>query len=300
MFHNETIETYPENDRFVKLTVRDSVFGDLFHNRKYLLKLYQALHPEDDTITEDDFTDVTIRNVLVNDLYNDLGCIVRGKLIILCECQSKWTCNIIIRALLYLARTYQLYFKEHDVDLYSRKKVFIPKPELYVIYIGDETNKPEEISLAQEFFNCEEIAIDVKVKVISESDSTNIIKQYIVFSKLYAEQRRKFGRTREAIIETIRICKDRDILKEYLESREKEVIDIMLALFDEQEVYETHFRSLEKEFEEKGLEKGIEQGREEIVINAFNNGNSPEQIAVFTGIPLLKVQEMIKSYKENL
>ncbi len=30
-----------------KRTVRDSVFVDLFQDKKYLLKLYQTLHPED-------------------------------------------------------------------------------------------------------------------------------------------------------------------------------------------------------------------------------------------------------------
>ena len=206
-----------ERDDFVKHTVRDSVFEDLFHNKKYLRQLYQVLHPEDDTVTENDFTDVTIRNVLVNELYNDLGCMVRGKLIILCECQSRWTLNIIIRALLYMARSYQLYFQEQGTDLYGTRKVFLPKPELYVIYIGDEQNKPSEISLAEEFFDGSEAAIDVKVKVVCENDSSGIINQYIVFSKVYGEQQKKYGRTRKAILETIKICKDRNILKEYLE-----------------------------------------------------------------------------------
>ena len=56
-----------------KLTIRDSVFSDLFRDKRYLLKLYQALHPEDTETTEDDLVDVTIQNVLTNDLYNDLG-----------------------------------------------------------------------------------------------------------------------------------------------------------------------------------------------------------------------------------
>ncbi|MBQ7563966.1 MAG: hypothetical protein IJT16_08255 [Lachnospiraceae bacterium] len=261
-----------ERDDFVKHTVRDSVFGDLFRNKKYLRQLYQALHPEDNTVTEDDFTDVTIRNVFVNELYNDLGCMVRGKLIILCECQSRWTLNIIIRALLYMARSYQLYFQEQGTDLYGTRKVFLPKPELYVIYIGDEQNRPTEISLAEEFFDGAEAAIDVKVKVVCESDGTDIINQYIVFSKVYGEQQKKYGRTRKAILEAIKICKDRNILKEYLESREKEVVDIMLALFDEQEVYETHFKSLEREFEEKGWKKGLKEGHAEGVKEGREEG----------------------------
>ncbi len=149
----DTQNFYAEQNNYVKFAVKDSVFSDLFHNKRYLVQLYQALHPEDTTVTESDLTDVTIRNVFVNDIFNDLGYMVRGKLIILAEAQTTWTANIIIRALLYMARSYQLYFKEHDVNLYSGTKVKLPKPELYVIYAGDEKNKPSEISLTEEFFN---------------------------------------------------------------------------------------------------------------------------------------------------
>ena len=48
------------------------------------------------------------------------------------------------------------------------------------------------------------------------------------------------GRTREAVLETIRICKDRKILKEYLEGREKEVVDIMMTLFDQEYAVERY------------------------------------------------------------
>ena len=42
--------------------------------------------------------------------------------------------------------------------------------------------------------------------------------------------------TQTAITETIRICKDKNILKEYLENHEKEVIDIMVTLYSQEEV----------------------------------------------------------------
>ena len=53
------------------------------------------------------------------------------------------------------------------------------------------------------------------------------------FTKVYNEQGKIHGRTEQGVRETIRICKDKNVLKEYLESREKEVIDMMVALFDE-------------------------------------------------------------------
>ena len=48
----------------MKRTIKDSVFTNLFQDKKYLLQLYKALHPEDTDITEDKLTDITIKNVL--------------------------------------------------------------------------------------------------------------------------------------------------------------------------------------------------------------------------------------------
>ncbi len=69
-------------------TAKSSVFLDLFQNKSYLLKLYKTLHPEDTTATEDSLTDVTIENVLTDNLYNDLGFLVGNRLMILIEAQS--------------------------------------------------------------------------------------------------------------------------------------------------------------------------------------------------------------------
>ena len=42
---------------------------NLFQDKSYLLKLYKTLHPEDTAATEDSLTDVTIENVLTDNLY---------------------------------------------------------------------------------------------------------------------------------------------------------------------------------------------------------------------------------------
>ena len=36
-----------------KRKIKDSVFTNLFQDKKYLLQLYKALHPEDTDVTED-------------------------------------------------------------------------------------------------------------------------------------------------------------------------------------------------------------------------------------------------------
>ena len=108
----------------------------------------------------------------------------------------------------------------------------MPKPELYVIYTGNKGRKPDTISLSQEFFDGADIDIEIKAKVIDESDKDNIINEYIVFCKAFNEQIKEHGMTKQAVTETIRICKDRNILKQYLSSKEVEVARNCLQITD--------------------------------------------------------------------
>lgn len=227
----------------IKRTVKDSVFTDLFGHSKYLLSLYQALHPEDIAVKESDLQTVTLENIFTDDIYNDLGFVKGNKLMVLVEAQSTWTANIIIRALEYLVNSYRRYFTDNGMDLYKSKKIELPRPELYVIYTGGRKTRPDQITLSEEFFGGEKTAVEVTVKMIYDSRKGDIIHQYIAFTKVLDEQVKLYGRTKKAVHETIRICKDADILKEYLEARESEVVDIMMQLYDQEEVMRTYVAS---------------------------------------------------------
>lgn len=224
------------NSEETKQTIKDSVFTDLFGDSKYLLQLYQSLHPEDTEVKESDLSTVTLENIFTDDIYNDLGFIKGDKLMVLVEAQSTWTANIIIRALEYMVNSYRRYFTDNDMNLYKSKKVKLPKPELYVIYTGNRKTHPEEITLSEEFFGGEKVAVEVTVKMIYDGRKGDIIYQYVAFTKILDEQVKLYGRTKRAIQEAIQICKDENILKEYLESRESEVVDIMMQLYDKEEV----------------------------------------------------------------
>lgn len=84
----EVKDTASTQEVKAKRTIKDSVFSDLFQNKKYLLQLYKTLHPEDEEATEDSLSDVTIENVLTDNLYNDLGFVANNRLMILIEAQS--------------------------------------------------------------------------------------------------------------------------------------------------------------------------------------------------------------------
>lgn len=229
-----------------KRTAKNSVFLDLFQDKKNLLKLYKTLHPEDTDVTEDTLDIVTIDNVLTDNLYNDLGIMVgNNRLLLLLEAQASWTVNILIRILLYLAQSYHEYFERTSQSLYKSKKVKMPKPELYVIFTGNKGRKPDTISLSKEFFDGADIDIEVKAKVIYESETEDIINQYIIFCKVFDEQRKLYGMTEQTVRETIRICKDRNVLKEYLMNREVEVVTIMMSLFNDEQIMKTYWKDME-------------------------------------------------------
>ena len=66
--------------------------------------------------------------------------------------------------------------------------------------------------------------------------------------------------TKQAVTETIRICKDRNILKQYLSSKEVEVVTIMMSLFDDEQIMRTYTKDIEKETERKSAERMIKDG----------------------------------------
>ncbi len=270
-----------------KRKIKDSVFTNLFQDKKYLLQLYRALHPEDCDVTEDEIADITIKHVLTDADYNDLGFSVGNRLMVLVESQSTWTTNIIIRALMYLIQTYHDYFKRTNQNLYGSKKVMIPKPELYMIYTGDRKNIPDSISLSNEFFYGDRISIDAEVKVLYQENEKDIIGQYIIFSKVYNEQRKLYGNTKQSVTETIRICKSRNVLKEYLENKEQEVVDIMMTLFDDEQILKAYV----KDIKDNTAQETARKTEREMAERMIKKGKMPlEEIADY--VPTLSLAEL--------
>ncbi len=129
-----------------------------------------------------------------------------------------------------------------------------------MIFTGNKGKKPDKIFLSKEFFEGADIDIEVKAKVIYESDKDDIINQYIIFCKVFNEQTKQHGMTRKAVTETIRICKDRNVLREYLLEREKEVVTIMMSLFDEEQIMKSFIKSERHDEARETAERMIKDG----------------------------------------
>lgn len=56
-------------------------------------------------------------------------------------------------------------------------------------------------------------------------------------------------------METIRICKNQNVLADFFSEREKEVVDIMMTLFNEEYILKTYVESEKLEAEKRGAEK---------------------------------------------
>lgn len=216
-------------------TLKASVFEDLFSDPLRRFKLYKVLHPEDTEITVDDVEEITLKHILLRGQYNDLGLLVRDKLIVLAEAQSTWTVNIIPRCVMYLGDTWLRYGTQRHFDWYDEEKVALPETEMYVIYTGRRKIDKKEINLSEEFFDGKKSAIDATVKVLTYAGGDDILDQYILFCKIFDEQKALYPDDKPlAVRETIRICIERNILKEYLLNRREEVATIMLTFLNQE------------------------------------------------------------------
>ena len=87
----------------------------------------------------------------------------------------------------------------------------------------------------------------------------------------------------------MRICQDRNVLKEYLSGREKEVINIMMGLFDQEKAVE----QFGNEKKEEGREEGKLESKKEAAINMKAEGLPESMIAKVLDVGLNIVQEWV-------
>ena len=208
----------------VRRKSKDSVFVDLFQDVENVVRLYKDLYPDDPDITAEDIDITTIHSVMVNTQYNDLGFLARGKLIVLVEAQSCWNPNIALRMMFYLSETYRRYLSDTKQNEHSGSRVKLPRPDLYVVYSGEE-KVPDEASLCQDYFGGES-PVDVRVKVLCQT-SEAIYGQYIGYCKVFDAMKKIYDNRLECVRETIRICKEKGYLADYLAAHEKEAITMM-------------------------------------------------------------------------
>ena len=271
-----------------KWNTKDSVFTHLFSFPEYQLELYKALHPDDQDVSEADIKTITRDCVVATHEHNDLGILIKDRLMVFVEAQSSWSPNIVIRLMSYAVQSLMDYFRERDVYLFSSTKAECPRIELYAIFSCERENIPQTLSLCGEFFSGGGCDLDATVHLLHfDEGKTDIINQYIMFCRVFNDQIKKYGYSPQAIRETLRICRDEGILAEYIKKMEGEIMDIMTYMFDE----ENNKRLF-------GLEQqkiGEQREKKQTAINLLNMNLDVSIIEKATGLSKKEILELQKS-----
>ena len=284
-------------------TLKDSLFIDLFSDKMRLIQLYKSLIDDEREINQDDIEILTIQNIILRGIYNDLGFRVKDEIIILMEAQTTYTTNIVLRILFYLSETLKNYIIESSEnknlnELYNTKPRIIPKIKLFVVYTGDKMMQDHDLHLKDVMVENDIISdIDMKVRVLCTGNKKSILGQYILFTQIYSKQKKECKDIETAVKNTIEICMNDEILKEYLDYRKMEVQEMITAFMTQEEAFESFLKDEvkrgRKEGEEKGRKEGREEGKMDTLINFFKNGAGLDLISKAVGMSIDEVKSIL-------
>ena len=284
-------------------TLKDSLFIDLFSDKMRLIQLYKSLIDDERQINPEDIEILTIQNIILRGIYNDLGFRVKDEIIILMEAQTTYTTNIVLRILFYLSETLKNYIIESSEnknlnELYNTKPRIIPKIKLFVVYTGDKMMQDHDLHLKDVMVENDIISdIDMKVRVLCTGNKSSILGQYILFTRVHTKQKKECKDIETAVKNTIEICMNDEILKEYLDYRKMEVQEMITAFMTQEEAFESFLKDEvkrgRKEGEEKGRKEGREEGKMDTLINFFKNGAGLDLISKAVGMSIDEVKSIL-------
>ena len=244
---------------------KDSVFVDLFSEdekaKENFLSLYNALHGTSlDTSTE--LKPLKLEQAMYTKLSNDVSCLIDNKIIVLAEHQSTINENMPLRCLQYVARLYEQI--QDPKAKYYRTLQKIPTPEFYVFYNGTAKYPAQKtLKLSDAYLvkpKHEPLELTVQVFNINTDKANNILtecKPLEEYSLFVETVRRHTANDKEQGFENaIKECIQNGILKEYLQRKSREVINMLLAEYD----YDTDIAVQREESLRIGIQRGIQQG----------------------------------------
>ncbi len=248
-----------------KRTYKDSVFADLFGADKSaksnFISLYNALHGTELPL-DCELRHIRLEQILYMNFYNDVSFLVDNKVIVLAEHQSTVNENMPFRFLEYVVRLYEQL--QNPRDKYLRRLVKIPTPEFYVFYNGEEDYPERKILKLSDTFmevaSQSQLELTVEVININPNKADTIVykcKPLEEYSLFVDTVKKHLKLDREKGFEkAVQECINSDILREYLERKSREVMNMLLAEYD----YETDIAVQREEEREIALEEGLQQG----------------------------------------
>ena len=280
---------------------KDSVFVDLFSEdekaKENFLSLYNALHSTSLQLSCP-VENIRLDNVMYMNIINDVSCLVDNRIIVLAEHQSTINENMPLRFLQYIARLYEKL--QAPTDRYLRKLSKIPTPEFYVFYNGrDDYPESTILKLSDAFITNSDtspLELEVKVYNINKSKGAEVLNRCKTLDEysLFVEEVRIQTQLdpENGFTNAVKICIEKGILKEYLQRKSREVINMLVAEYD----YDTDIAVQREESLRIGIQQGIERGKSlgliEGEVRGFRQAKRETAIALKRlGIDIAKIAE---------
>ena len=281
---------------------KDSVFVDFFGEDKNakanFLSLYNALHGTELDASSVELEPLRLEQVMYMAFRNDVACLVDGKIIVLVEHQSTVNANMPLRFLQYTARLYECI--QNPRDRYLRRLKKIPTPEFYVFYNGEEDYpKKATLRLSDAFITAPEkpsLELIVSVTNINYNKDNEILhtckplKEYTLF--VDAVRRYTKLDSENGFRNAIKECIQNDILREYLQRKSREVMNMLIAEYD----YDVDIAVQREEEREIALKEGEAKGSYQKALETAKNllglGLSVANIAHATGLTQAEIESL--------
>ena len=239
---------------------KSRVFIMLFHDRKRLLELYNAVsgkhyqNPEALQIN-------TLDNAVYLSMKNDLSFLIDCRLS-LYEHQSTYNPNMPLRFLFYVSDLYSSMIV--GKNMYGSKLIALPAPTFLVFYNGTQEEPDEkELRLSDSYEIKEDSpSLDLVVRMLNINAGHNdelmhsckTLREYAEYVRRIREHT-KMQPIEEAVEQTITECISDDILRDFLLKNRAEVKSMSIYEYNEEE----HMRMEREEYFEMGYQKGREE-----------------------------------------
>ena len=243
-------------ERRVNRKYKDSLFRKVFSDRKDLLNLYNALNDTQYT-DEEGLTVTTLEDVIYISMKNDVSFLLGGTMN-LYEHQSSYNPNMPIRGLMYLARLYQNYIDDCEINVFSPVLKHLPSPKFIVFYNGSKDEPDQKILRLTDAFAEEGMSGESCLECCATMLNINYGHNYELmekcrrleeYSAFVAEVRKALeegGNQRQAVDDAIDICIEKGVLRDILIRERAAIMNMVLSCTEKQ--YE---RLVEKELEQQ-------------------------------------------------
>ena len=277
---------------------QDTVFRMYFNEETRLKEVAGALHGR--SYAEEPLQIVTLDGTFLSQIKNDISFLLAGRNLIFLEHQSTANQNMPLRCLYYVCEQLRRYIPAKK--LYQNTPIKLPAPEFHVFYTGNsdmpeicqmklsdayrKTDEEMHLELKVNFHN---IAYDNAKSLLQKSRS---IHDYSFFLDRIKRNMADGMERAQAIRKAMRYCEESNIMKEFLQQHEGEVIDMVNFEWNQKDFEEAILEEGMERGLERGRAEGMEQGKVDIVLEMLRDKLPLETIARISKFSMERVQEL--------